>query len=160
VYVWSGYSSIVWNSQTWVGLGALGSVSTISDNSTVEAKGITLTLSGIDSTLLPEAEIHYALGLPAIVYLGFFDQNQLIANPVSIFNGRMDVPQFDITGKTVTLAINCEDRLMDMNVAVDRRYTQDDQQRDFAGDVAMQFVTEIQEMTLYWGTAPTSTANL
>jgi hypothetical protein len=160
VYVWSGFGTINWNGQNWSGVGQLGSLSNIPDNSTVEAKGIMLTLSGIDATLLPEGEFNYGLGLPATIWLGFFNNGVLIANPVIAFQGRMDQPQFDVAGTAITLSINCEDRLMDMNAPVDRRYTQDDQQRDWPGDLGMQFVPSIQEMTLYWGTAPTSTANI
>jgi hypothetical protein len=98
-----------------------------------------------------------------IVYLGAFapgGPSSLIANPIPIWTGRMDQPTLDISGTTSSISIACESRFIDMNVAVDRRYTNDDQQRDWPGDLGFMFVQAIQEMTLYWGTSPTSTNNI
>ena len=44
-----------------------------------------------------------------------------------------------------------------MNVAVDRRYTDEDQQMDYPGDLGFQFVNGIQEAQIYWGRSPSST---
>ena len=47
VYVWSGVGDLVWGGNTYQGVGALGSISAISEGSSVQADGMTLTLSGI-----------------------------------------------------------------------------------------------------------------
>src|SRR4051794_4816798 len=73
IYVWSGVGSITWGGHTWTGRGALGAVSMIEEGATVEAKGIPLTLSGIDSPLLTGILDEFQVGLPAIVSLGLFD---------------------------------------------------------------------------------------
>jgi hypothetical protein len=159
LYVWSGFGSIFWNSQAWTGIGSLGSVSTIEEGSGVEAKGITLTMSGIDATLLADVLGEFQVGLPAIVSLGLFDSTgALIADPVTSWAGRMDQPTIDVDGTTATIAINCESRLLDMNVAVDRRYTNEDQQLDHPGDRGIEFVNSIQEVVIYWGRSPSSSA--
>src|ERR1700686_3259759 len=75
VYVWSGLGSVVWNGQTWLGVGSLGTISNIEEGATIEARGITLTLSGIDPTLLADVLGEFQVGLPAIVYLALFDEN-------------------------------------------------------------------------------------
>jgi hypothetical protein len=160
VYLWSGVGPIIWNGQTWTGIGSLGSISTIDEGATVEAKGMVLTLSGIDPTLLPDVLTEFQLGAPVTVYLGLFNEGALIANPVASFSGRMDQPTIEVTGLEAKIGINCESRLIDMNTAVDRRYTPEDQQRDWPGDLGLNFVNAIQEMTLYWGTSPTSTNNI
>lgn len=160
VYLWSGIGSITWNGHTWLGVGSLGGVSAIDEGGTVEAKGVVLTLSGIDPTLLSLTLGEFVLGLPVLIYLGLFDENVLIDIPATSFAGRMDQPIIDIDGKTATISINCESRLLDMNNAVDRRYTTEDQQRDWPGDLGMNFVSQIQELTVYWGTAPSVGTNL
>ena len=58
------------------------------------------------------------------------------------------------------ISINCENRLLDMNTPVDRRYTQDDQQIDHPGDMGFQFVNGITEINIYWGKSPTTSNNL
>ena len=142
-------------------MGSLGSVSTIDESATVEAKGITLTLSGIDSALLTGVLDEFQVGLPVVVSLGLFDAvGALIADPVASFVGEMDQPTLDVTGTSATIAINCESRLLELNVAVDRRYTNEDQQRDYPGDRGFEFVNSIQEAQIYWGRTPSSVNNL
>ena len=161
LYVWSGMGPITWNGQVWTGIGTLGSISTIEEGSTVSAKGITLTLSGIDPTLLTDVMDEFQVGLPVMVTLGVFDENgALIADPVCCFSGRMDQPTIDVSGTMATIAINCENRLVEMNVAVDRRYTDEDQQLDYPGDLGFQFVNGIQDAQIYWGRTPSSKNNL
>ena len=161
IYVWSGVGSIIWGGHTWTGLGSLGNVSMIEEGATVEAKGITLSLSGIDSALLTGILDEFQVGLPAIVSLGLFNvAGALIADPVGCFVGQMDQPTLDVTGTSATISINCESRLIEMNVAVDRRYTNEDQQRDYPGDRGFEFVNSIQQAQIYWGRTPSSVNNL
>ena len=161
IYVWSGIGPIAWNGQTWTGVGSLGSVSTIEEGTTVAAKGITLRLSGIDASLLTGILLEFQVGLPVIVSFGLFDDSgALIPDPVCCFAGQMDQPTLDVDGTTATIAINCENRLVEMNVAVDRRYTNEDQQLDHPGDRGLEFVNSIQEAQIYWGRTPSSKNNL
>ena len=43
-----------------------------------------------------------------------------------------------------------------MNVSVDRRYTDQEQQLDCPGDLAFSFVNSIQDQPIYWGQTPTT----
>lgn len=155
LYLWTGRGSVTWNGQTWLGIGTLGSVSTIEEGSTIEARGVILTLSGIDSSALSNVLNEVQQGLPVTVYLALFDATPaLIANPVIAFQGRMDQPTLDVDGASATIQINCESRLMDMNVPAMRRYTNEDQQRDAPNDQGLSFVNAIVERNLYWGRVP------
>ena len=152
-YLWSGTGSVSWNSHTWTGAGSLMSVANIEDAAQVEAKGIQISLSGFDASLLSEATTDYQLGLPANVYLGLYDDTfTLIADPLVCWSGRTDQPSFQVGGTDASITINCETELVDMNVAVDRRYTNEDIQRDNPGDLGCMFVNGIQEMTIFFGT--------
>jgi hypothetical protein len=160
VYIWSGIGTIDWNGQTWLGLGSFLDISPAEDGTTVEAKGITLTLSGIDPTLLPEALGDFQLGLPVSVQFGLYSGGTLIESPITTWAGRMDQPTIDVDATAAVITINCENRLLDMNVPVDRRYTSVDQQRDYPGDLGFQFVNALQERTLFWGNYPNSQNNI
>lgn len=160
VYLWSGMGSIVWNGQTWIGLGAMAAISAIEEGSTVEARGVTMTLSGFDPGLLPAVMTEFALLRPVVIYLVGFNEGEIIDNPLTVFSGEMGQPTVDVSGVTATIAINCESFLLDLDVATERRYTADDQQSDWPGDLGMNFVNSIQEITIYWGAAPTSGANV
>lgn len=158
LYVWSGFGGYSWGGHTYTGVGSLGSVSTIEEGASVEAKGITLNLSGIDPTLLTDVLTDFKLGTSVVVYLGLFSPDgTLIADPVISWAGRMDQPSIDVGAETATISINCENRLFDMNVAVDRRYTNEDQRLDHTDDRGFEFVNAIQELNIYWGRAATNT---
>jgi hypothetical protein len=162
VYLWSGFGSISWNSHTWIGMSALmGIGQTIEDGSTVEARGISITLSGFDSTLLADAMSDVQLGLPVTIWLGALSgPGAVIADPIMLWSGGMDRPMVDLDGQTSTITLNCENLLVSMDVAVDRRYTIEDQNRDYPGDLGMMFINSLQETTMYWGTVANSTNNI
>src|SRR5690242_15172205 len=160
-YVWSGLGTISWNGHDWLGVGSLGEVSVIEEGTTIEAKGITLKLSGIDPTLLSGVLTDFRVGLPALVYLGMFDEGgSLITDPIISWAGRTDQPTIEMDGSTATISINCENRLVEMNVATDRRLTNEDQQLDHPGDRGLEFTSSIQDCQIFWGRSPSSHNNL
>jgi hypothetical protein len=160
VYLWSGRGTVTWNGQSWTGVGTLGSITPVEEGSTVEARGTTLTLSGLDVTLLGDALTDVRQGLPVTVWLALFDDTlTMVSNPVIAFQGRMDQPTISHDGSTATIQINCESRLVDLNTPAERRYTNEDQQRDYPGDRGLEFVNSIQEVTIYWGRVPNSKNN-
>src|ERR1019366_8102729 len=100
VYIWSGMGPIVWSGHTWKGAGLILSISALEEGSTVEARGITLSLSGIDTTLLPIVLEDYKLGGAVTVYLAAFDSSGVIvADPIPAWGGRMDHPNVKIDGR-------------------------------------------------------------
>lgn len=159
LYIWSGTGNIVWNSQTWSGVGSLGGISMIEDGTSLDARGITITLSGIDSTALAEALQNLQIALPVVIYFGLFSGGSLIPDPFIAWQGRTDRATIDVSGETSTIALNCESRLLDMDIAPDRRYTLEDAQIFNPGDLGMEFVTSISLYTLVWG-FPISSTNL
>lgn len=163
VYLWSGLGSVVWNGQTWIGLGSLLGITTSEEGATVEAKGITLTLSGIDVSLLADVLQEFQVGLPVQVWMGLFDNASppnLIADPITTWAGRIDQPSVDVAAETATISIACETRLIEMGVSSERRYTHDDAQIDNPGDQGFSFVSGLQEITVPWGRIPSSSNNV
>src|ERR1700736_540313 len=99
LHIWSGTGTMNWNGQNWTGVGTFGSVSPIEEGATVEAKGITLTLSGIDPNMLADALQEMQIGLPVTVWLGLLGTDGfLIDGPLTSWRGRMDPPTIDIAG--------------------------------------------------------------
>lgn len=159
LYLWSGIGNISFNGETWTGVGTFGGVSVIEEGATVEAKGIAITLSGIDPTALADVLQEVQLGLPVVVYLGLFSSGSLISTPLISWAGRMDQPTIDVNGTGASLSIACENRLLEMNFPADRRLTQDDLNLLTPGDLGCSFVNSIQDLSIYWG-LPTSGTNI
>lgn len=161
VYAWSGTGTLTWNGVDFAGVGSMGEVAVVEEGSSVQARGTTLTLSGIDLNLLGDALNDLRQGLPVTIWLALFDETPaVIGNPVIAFRGRVDQPTITVNGNTATIQINCESRLMDLNVPATRRYTNEDQWRDWPGDRGFEFVNSVQEVTIYWGRTPNSSNNL
>ena len=160
IYAWSGRGNIDWNGQTWIGTGSLLNISTIEESSTVEAKGISISLSGIDNTLLQECLAQFQVSLPVYVYFALFDaSNNLLPSPVLSFSGRTDQPTIDMDVQTSTITIACESVLMDMNVPVPYRYDAPTQLIFAPDDLAFSYVNSIQNIPIYWNTMVNSNGN-
>ena len=159
-YMWTGFGALSWNGQTWYGLGRLLGIGVVEDGSTVEARGTSITLSGLDSSLLAGCLGDFQLGLPVIIYLALFGSTGvLLVDPISVWVGRTDQPTIQVDSDMTTITVACESRLLDMNVACDRRLTQEDQQSQWPRDLGLSFVAGVQEITLVWG-LPLSSSNI
>jgi hypothetical protein len=174
VYLWSGLGPITWNSMTFIGVGDLGKISTISEGSTVEAQSVTIELSGIPSDMMTEVLTETRLLGAVNIWLALFDPvtGVLIADPFMSYQGKMDEPSMTDDGTSCTCAITVENVLVDLNRAVYRRYTNDDQQLDLAAtltrlgmspttiDTGFRWVPGVQEMVTFWGTSPSNSNNV
>lgn len=151
VHCWTGVGDLVWNGNTYAGVGTLGSVSTVSESSEVEAQGITLTLSGIPSDLLADGLSGTSAGATASIYLGFLDSNHtLIPDPVPAYVGIVDQPEINIDTSTAKVSINVENRLADLNRSRGGRYTDADQRSRYPNDGCLKYVHTNQDMRISW----------
>jgi len=157
--MWTGAGPVSWNSLTWTGMGSFLSLGQqIEEGSTVEARGVIISLSGIDPTLLSESLNDLQLGLPVQIWLAAMSGGAPVNSPVLLWSGVTDQPNVRLSATSATIDINCENLLVTLNVPVDRRYTQQDQQMDWPGDVGFNFVNSVQETTINWGTTANSNA--
>src|SRR5215472_8301199 len=92
VRVWSGLGPLTLTDGTvFQGVGTLGDVGTISEDSSVEAKGVTLSLSSIPSDTMSEILSEMRLLGKVQVWLAVFDESgAIIPDPVLIYQGNMD----------------------------------------------------------------------
>jgi hypothetical protein len=151
VYAWTGVGNLVWEGNTYLGVGQLGNVSPIVEGSEVSAQGITLTLSGIPANLLSDSLTEIQAGNLAQVYLGFVDQNGvLVDDPIPAFIGLLDQPTIDASTDTATIAITVENRMSDMNRARGGRYTDQDQRSRYPNDGSLKYVHFLQDSRIGW----------
>ena len=161
VNICTSYQPQLLNGVLYTGVGSLLEISTIEDGASVQARGVTVTLSGIDPTLLPATLNEFQVGLPATIYLGLFGGEglSLINNTVVAWSGRTDQPTITVDEKTASISINLESVLLDMNIPVPYRYTNQDQQLFYPGDQGFIWVNSIQNIPIYWGQNTNSDGN-
>lgn len=151
-YLWTGLGNLSWNSITWSGAGTLLGISNIEESSEIKASGINVTLSGVPSSLISLALGDVRQGYECAVYMAFFDTNNaIISDPVLVFEGRLDTASIVEDGETSTVSITYESRLIDLQRAREIRYTDEEQQRLFTGDVGLQYVASLQDSQITWG---------
>lgn len=161
VYLTSSYSPITWNGVTWTGVGTMLEISTIEDGANVQARGVSVSLSGINPVLLPQVLNDFQVGLPAIIYFAAAngEGNSLVDAPIVAWSGLTDQPTISVDQSTATIALALESLLISMNTPVPYRYTHVDQTRFYPGDMGMLWVNSIQSIPIFWGTNTTSDGN-
>lgn len=149
--LWSGIASIAWNGQTWTGVGGLLGVSEVHESDEIRANGMTVSLSGVDPSRLSLVLGQARSGAAGRLWFGLLDgAGAVIADPYLAFEGRLDEPTIDEGGETATISISYESRLIDLERPRERRYTHEDQQIDFPGDLGFQYVAELQDKVVVW----------
>jgi hypothetical protein len=151
VYVWTGVGDLVYNGNTYLGVGGLGSIGKITEATDVQAYGLTLTLSGIDPNLLNESLIDIKQGAPAILYFALLDSTGAIyGTPYPMFSGNVDKSSVHLGVDSASISLQLENRLADLQRASNRRYTSADQQRYYPGDTIFSSVESLNDIALIW----------
>ena len=148
LYFWSGIGDLSLDGNTYTGAGNLLSISELRESSDIAAYGATLTLSGIDNSLLSLALAEPYQGRRAIVKFGVLSCGTRYSS--TVFVGEMDQMNINVGPETSTIELDVESRLVDLQRPRLRRYTDADQKSRFSGDDAFEFVTRIQNESLEW----------
>lgn len=153
IYFWSGSGTLTIGTTDYLGVGDLLNMSTIEETQDLGASGLTLELTGINgTTLLNKALIEDYQGNSVTLKLGALDDNNsLISDPVTMFAGFMDVLTIQEGGDIATISLKVENKLIKLNKAKVRRYTDQDQKADHSSDDGFAYVTNIAEKDIIWG---------
>lgn len=151
-YFWTGHGNLVHGGNVYAGTGLLAGISTITETADLEASGVQLSLSGIDPAVISYALNYLRQGYPCTIHLAFLDASMaVIADPVPIWEGFVDVPEISDDAETATLMVSSESRLVDLERPRARRYTDQDQKIDVPLDSGFEFVPGLQDKQIVWG---------
>jgi len=136
---------------TFTGVGSFADIAAITEGSTVEAYGTSVTLSGIDPVLLSESMDDIQPGLQATLWLGGFDRdNVMFGSPCQIFQGIIDQPTIQMSDKTLTITLNLEGKIIHFQRASQRKYTSADQRAVYPHDSGFDQVEQINFIAINW----------
>lgn len=144
--------SLDWNSYTWSGVGNLGSIQTIEEVADLEAKGVSLQLSGIPSAMISRALGEHYQGRSCKIWVAPLDptNHTAIPDPVLVFSGRMDTMQIEL-GEQARISVTAESRLADWDRPRIRRFNNADQKTEYVTDSGFEFVEQMVEKEIRWG---------
>lgn len=164
---WTGFGDITISGDTYTGAGELLSFSSIEEDSTIKANGVSVILSGLDSDsadLALDSDYQYR---PAEVIVGTLNANGSVNQHYILFKGRIDQIAIDDGPETSTVIINLESRLVELNRPRTLHYTDEEQQNlspirpiypditgyegiSFSVDRGLSSVIAIQDKQIVW----------
>ena len=148
LYVWTGYGDLTIGSKTYLGAGQLINISSVSETTEMEAKGATLTMSGIPSSFLSLALQEPYQGRECRIYFGVTSSP---SDYVEIFSGELDQMNIEEQAETATISVTAENVLIKLERPVVRRFTNEDQKSRFPFDRGLEYVAGLQDKEIFWG---------
>jgi hypothetical protein len=116
-----------------------------------------MQLSGIPSEFVNLTFSNTYQGRSVKLWLGCLNSSaQIIADPLLVFRGEMDTISIQDTGETATISLAVESEMIELQEASNRRYTDQDQQTHFPGDLGLQYIAALQDKEVTWGVATSS----
>ena len=135
------------NVRIWNGIGD------ISDETNLKSTGVTLSLSGMDTTVLNLAITENYVNRPIIIYLVFLagGSNEVVGTMTS-FSGRLQTMTIsDDPNNGVRIQVTAENRLVDLQRPSNLRYTNSSQQFVSSGDTCFRYVAQMEDLEIVWG---------
>jgi hypothetical protein len=153
IFAWSGIGDLVWDGDTYLGVGTFGGIDTVEETDEVEATGTRLILTGVPTALISVMLQSMEQGRPAQIWLAALDlvTNALIADPYLVFEGLTDVPEIDDAGDAAAIAVSTENRLIKLETPLERRYTDLDQKLRDPTDRGFEYVPGLQDKQILFG---------
>lgn len=174
VRAWTGLGTLSVGGVDYVGTATIMSISPIEETIEVAARGAQFVLTGIPSDLLSLALSEPYQGRIAKIYFGMMSVPERLLTEagaiittenllpldissgkqselVEIFSGFMDTMQIADEIETSTITLTAENRLISLERPKNRRYTSEDQKREFSADLGLDFVNDLQDKEIKWG---------
>lgn len=150
--LWSGVGDFSWDSKTWIGAGSLLMIKPADETTSVTATGLSITLSGINPTFIALAMIDARQNKSVKCWFGFLDSSgSIITDPYQFFSGLVNYVVINEGKRTATITVNAENDLIKLQQPRIRRYTDQDQQGEYDGDLGFIHVAALQEWNGFWG---------
>lgn len=172
LYMWTGYGNLTIDGKTYVGAGQILNISSVSETTEMEAKGATITVSGIPSSFLSvalqepyqgrECRIYFAVTVSQKLLLesGDFiltEDGGIILTEASgvqlteVFSGELDQMNIEEAAETATISVTAENVLVKLERPIVRRFSDQDQKSRFPNDKGLEFVASLQDKDILWG---------
>ena len=160
IRVWNGLEDISFGGVTYIGAGTLLSISTIEESTDISSQGISITLSGMDSSVLNLALTENYQNRSIEVFMGYLSGGtNNIAGSFTMFKGRMTAMTINDTTQGATISLQAENRLIDLERPSHFRYTKESQEFLPTGDTFFNRVASLQDKEIVWGRPSTASSS-
>ena len=165
--LWSGIGELTHGGVVYYGTSTLLAVSEIEETAQISARGATLTLSGVPSSVVALALSEPYQGRTAKIYFGLYNNTTssvgttfvtqdnatkvYFESLVEVFVGYMDQMKIEESGETTTIQLLIENKLIDLERPRNSRFTSEFQKATYPTDKGFDFVESMQDLVINWG---------
>ena len=150
VFVHNGVGTHSFGGDDYLGVGAFGSIDAMQDTIDLISKPVTLTLSSVTPEILDAVRDDDIFGRDADIYLGALDDgDQLEGTPDNWFSGHMETAGV-VLGSIDGIKIRLQSRASRLRLRNNKRYTLENHQVDFPGDLFFEFLPYVMNAEVTW----------
>ena len=139
---------VAWNGHTYLAAQGIGTIEPITETDG-EAKGIVLTLSGVQQASIASALSEDVQGREVLIRLAIVDGTTLRVDD-NVWRGVADVMSFEDNGSQPIIRLTAEHQLIAWQQSSGALFSDAEQQERFPGDKACEFAAQIAEATIVW----------
>ena len=151
LYYWTGLGPLSWNGQTWQGVGLLASIEAAQRSTSLAIQEIKMTLSGLpaDQASLISSQVRMRTARAWLAVLT--PEMRVVADPILLFEATMDYQTLSIAENgTASVAVIAQAGFWTLERAVDVSWSNEEQQRAYAGDTGMDRIPGLVDRELAW----------
>lgn len=143
--------AVTWSGQTYAPALGLIDIEPVRETGS-SYEGLRITLSGVTGTSLAVALSEPMQGRPITLRLAALDGASLLVD-ANCWSGLLDVPTITDGGDSATVVLQAEHRMAIWDRPRVTRYTDAQLQRDYPGDLGLQYVAQMESAQIVWPAA-------
>lgn len=141
IRLWTGYGDRTIEGNTYTGGGTLMAIEGLEEVADLSAKNITLTLSGMPSSVVSLALQEPYQRRKVRVLWGVRD----VSDFIEVFSGSLNQMVIEDSADSGTISVTVDSKLVELERASNRRYTSESHKSRYATDTFFDFVADIQD---------------
>lgn len=160
VFLNSGTQDFSFDGETWIGVGGMGSLSGVPEDTSMGKSQITATLSHIPLTGLPDFVDEFTNNDPVgrnwTTYIAFLNADFTTKAVLTMDSGFIGSPEIGESAEAGSIALTLLNETTRFGLVTFYRMTNQGQQSIWSGDEGFEFVTDTNLSEISWGKTTTT----
>ncbi|WPJ68574.1 hypothetical protein OMDBNIEC_00088 [Salmonella phage STP-SP5] len=148
--VHTGTGVVIINGQTFLGVGTLGDVGSVTEENNTSSSTMSMVLSGLDVSMISETLNEECVGRDVTCYLACMNDQGVITGANVLFQGFITDTSMQ-AGTENALSYIIANVFERWSFGLPDRYTDESQQRLHPGDRFFRYVAQMAERSIFWG---------
>lgn len=148
--VHSGTGTVILNGNPYLGVGVLGQIGEVKEQNTTSPTQISLTLAGIDTSMVSIFLNENCVGKFVSVFVGVLDDNFNVVDADLIFKGKIRDTAL-LAGANSAINLTVSNVFEDWALGQSWRYNDESQRKKNGDDRIFRYVSQMADRSIYWG---------